>query len=89
MALSDNDYQNILKSMRNLLRQTGFGGIDERIIPELRGLEQPFQYLVSYLKLLIDEIALGADEQLKNVLRRVRSTVETESGGIGLGVIHA
>ncbi len=80
MALKDDDYREILKDMRNSLRHAGLGGMDERIISELHGSQGPFYDLVYYLKLLIDEIALGADEQIKNVLRRVHSSVETESG---------
>ncbi|NJD78344.1 MAG: hypothetical protein FIB08_14835 [Candidatus Methanoperedens sp.] len=86
MALKDDDYREILKDMRNSLRHAGLGGIDERIISELHGSQGPFYDLVYYLKLLIDEIALGGDEQIKNVLRRVRSSVETDSGHLIDGI---
>ena len=86
MALNKDDYRDILTGMRKALRQAGFGGIDERILTELQGSEGPYYDLIYYLKHLIDEVALGADEQLRNVLRRVRQTVETESGASVEGI---
>ena len=80
MALTEKEYRDILTDMRNFIRQVGLGGIDERIISELHNMQGPFYELVYYLKLLVDEIALGSDEQIKSVLRRVRGSVETESG---------
>lgn len=80
MPLNEADYRDILRNAREMLRKAGLGGMDERIISEIRNAETPFYELVYYLKMLTEEIALGADEQLGSVLRRVRHTVETESG---------
>jgi len=77
---SMDDYRDILRSTRKTLIDAGLGGVDERIVSDLRDLQGPFDELVHYIKLLIDEISLGADEQIKRVLRRVRASVHTESG---------
>ena len=80
MPLSDNEYLEILQSLRQTMREAGLGSVDERILSDLRGSEGPFYDLTIYLKLLISEFSLGSDEQLRNVLRRVRRSVKTESG---------
>ncbi len=80
MALTDNEYHEILHHIRKTINQVGLGGIDERIISEMHDAQGPFYELIYYLKLLVDEIALGSDEQIKSVLRRIRESVETETG---------
>jgi len=78
--MTDKDYREILEFARQTLKQAGFGGIDERIMSDMRGPEGPFWDLVYYLKRLTEELALGSDVQQGNVLRRIRRHVETESG---------
>ncbi len=80
MPLGDEEYRDILQTLRQAVRKVGLGSVDERILPELRGSEGSFYDLTSYLKLLIAEISLGSDVQLGRVLRRVRQAAETESG---------
>ena len=80
MPLNDRDYQDILQNLRRSLREQGFGGIDERIVSDIRGSEGSYYDLAFYLKHLIEEVSLGSDEQIREVLRRVRGAVHTESG---------
>jgi hypothetical protein len=80
MPLNDRNYRDILEHIRVSLRERELGGVDERIMSDLRGSEGPFYDLVFYLKHLIEEVSLGSDEQLRGVLRRIRSTVHTQSG---------
>ena len=84
--MTDQDYREILRSTREMLRESGFSGADERIMSDLRGSDGPFWDLTFYLKHLTEEIALGSDDQLSGVLRRVRTNVQTESGETIQGV---
>src|SRR5260370_546537 len=79
MPLSEQEYQLLLRQLREILRANGLGAIDERIISDLRGSEGPFYDLVVYLKHLIEEVSLGSDAQLREVLRRIRNAVHTDS----------
>jgi hypothetical protein len=79
MPLSEQEYQLLLRQLRGTLRESGLGAVDERIISDLRGSEGPFYDLVVYLKHLIEEVSLGSDAQLREVLRRIRNAVRTES----------
>jgi hypothetical protein len=78
--MTNEDYRDILQSAREMLRQAGLSGIDERIMSDIHGSDGPFWDLLYYLKHLTEEVALGSDAQLSNVLRRVRRHVRTESG---------
>jgi hypothetical protein len=78
--MTNEDYREILQSTRRMLREAGLSGIDERIMSDIRGSEGPFWDLTYYLKHLTEEVTLGSDVQLGNVLRRVRRHVRTESG---------
>jgi hypothetical protein len=69
-----------------MLREAGLSGVDERIMSDIHGSEGPFWDLTYYLKHLAEEITLGSDVQLGNVLRRVRSHVRTELGQAVEGV---
>jgi len=80
MPLRDENYRDLLQSMRRAVRSAGLDSLDERILSEVRGSEGPFDDLTLYLKLLIAEMSLGSDAQLRAVLRRVRQVAETESG---------
>ena len=80
MPLSDGQYQDLLQSLRRSLRREELGAVDERIVSQIRGSEGAYYDLVTYLRLLISEMSLGADDQLRSVLRRVRESAETESG---------
>jgi len=84
--MTNEDYKEILQSMRKMLGNAGFGGIDERIMSDIHGSEGSFWDLIYYLKHLTEEVSLGSDVQLSNVLRRVRRHVQTESGDIIEGV---
>lgn len=84
MALTEEEYRDLLQSVRQALRRAGFGSIDERVLSDLRHSQGPqgsFYDLTMYLKRLIAEISLGSDVQLAAVLRRVRQAADTESGG--------
>jgi hypothetical protein len=78
--MKDEDYRDILQFTRSALRKAGLGAIDERIMSDIHGSEGPFWDLTYYLKHLTEEIALGSDIHLSNVLRRVRRHAGTESG---------
>ena len=78
--LNDDDYRTILKYTRGVLRDKGFGGMDERILSDISDNQDVFHKLLYYLKMLNGEIALGADKQLGKVLRRVNRVVKTKSG---------
>ena len=80
MPLSDKEYREILQDLRHLLRREELGAVDERIVAQIRNSEGAYSDLTSYLRLLISEISLGSDDQLRSVLRRVRESAETESG---------
>lgn len=80
MPLSDEQYRDLLQSLRRSLRREELGAVDERIVSQIRGSEGAYYDLVTYLRLLISERSLGADDQLRSVLRRVRESAETESG---------
>jgi hypothetical protein len=82
MALTESEYLDMLNSMRTMLGRAGLGGMDERIISDLRNLEGNSAYyqLIHYLKLLAEEVGLGADEQMRSVLRRFRASVKTQTG---------
>ncbi len=80
MPLHDEDYRDLLQSMRQAIRTAGLGSLDERILSEVRNTEGPFYDLTLYLKLLIAEMSLGSDVQLQAVLRRTREFAMTESG---------
>jgi len=84
--MTNEDYREILQSTRQMLRQAGLGGVDERIMSDMRGSEGAFWDLMYYLKHLTEEVTLGSDVQLGNVLRRVRRHVRTESGEAVEGV---
>lgn len=84
--MTNKDYQEILQTTRKALIHMGLGGIDERIMSDLRGSDGPFWDLMYYLKHLTEEVSLGADTQLSGVLRRFRRFVGTESGDIVEGV---
>ncbi len=84
--MTNEDYKEILQSTRRMLRKAGLGGIDERIMSDIHGSEGAFWDLIYYLKHLTEEVSLGSDVQLGNVLRRVRRHVRTESGDVIEGV---
>jgi hypothetical protein len=84
--MTDEEYRDILQSTREWLKQVGFGGIDERLMLSFRESRGPFHDLIRYLEALAEEIALGSDVQLANVLRRLRQHVQTESGGAVEGI---
>jgi len=77
MPLSDEQYQELLQSLRRFLRREELGALDERIVSQIRGSEGAYYDLVTYLRLLISEMSLGADDQLRSVLRRVRESAQT------------
>jgi len=78
--MTNADYLEVLQYIRQRLRELGFSGIDERIMSNLKGSDGPFWDLTYYLKHLAEEVALGSEGQLGNLLRRVRQNVQTESG---------
>ena len=78
--MTNQEYQDLLQSTRQMLRAAGLGAVDERIMSDIRGSEGAFWDLTYYLKHLTEEVALGSDLQLGNVLRRVRRHVHTQSG---------
>lgn len=78
--MTNDDYREIFRYMRGRLIELGFAGIDERIMSNIRASDSAFSDLTYYLKNLTDEIALGSDAQLGDVLRRARRYVQTESG---------
>jgi hypothetical protein len=80
MPLRDDDYRDLLESTRRAVRRAGLGSLDERILSEIRNTEGPFDDLTRYLKLLIVEMSLGSDTQLRAALHRVREAAHTESG---------
>jgi len=80
MPLSDSDHTDILETLRKTMREGGLGATDERIMSEMRGTETPFGDLALYLKLLISDLSLGSDAQVRSVLRRLREASETETG---------
>lgn len=84
--MTNEEYREILQSTRQMLRQLSLGGIDERIMSDIHGSEGAFWDLIYYLKHMTEEVALGSDTQLGNLLRRVRSNVQTESGHVVEGV---
>jgi len=80
VPLSEEEYRDLLQDLRRLIRREELGAVDERIASQIQGSEGPYFDLVSYLRLLISEMSLGSDDQLRSVLRRVRESAETESG---------
>jgi len=84
--MKDEDYRDILQFTRRALNKSGLGAIDERIMSDIHGSEGPFWDLTYYLKHLTEEVALGSDIHLSNVLRRVRRHVATDSGELIEGV---
>ena len=78
--MKDEDYRDVLLFTRKLLNKAGLAAIDERIMSDIHGSEGAFWDLLYYLKHLTEEVALGSDIHLSNVLRRVRRYVETDSG---------
>ena len=78
--MTNQDYRDILRATRSMLREAGLSNIDERIMSDVRGSEGAFWDLTYYLKHLTEEIALGSDRQLSSVLRRVRRNVQTQTG---------
>lgn len=78
--MNNEDYRDILQFTRRVLNQAGFATIDERIMSDIHGSEGAFWDLTYYLKHLTDEVTLGSDIHLSNMLRRVRQHVRTESG---------
>ena len=78
--MNNEDYREILAFIRELLRKSDLGAIDERLVSELKGQEGAFFDLRRYLDLLRGEISLGTDTTLSGILRRFRSHVRTESG---------
>lgn len=77
--MKDEDYRDILQFTRKALNKAGLTAIDERIMSDIRGSEGPFWDLTYYLKHLTEEVALGSDIHLSNVLRRVRRHARTAS----------
>jgi len=84
--MDDKDYKEILQFTRELMRNRGFAAVDERILSDMRGSEGAYWDLTYYLKHLVEEIALGSDRQLVNVLRRYRENVRVEAGGPIVGI---
>lgn len=80
MALSDDDYRDLLNHARTTLRRNGLGALDERVVQANQEPDGPYWDLMSYFRLLIAELSLGSDEQLSTMLRRVRRVSSTESG---------
>jgi len=78
--MNDEEYRDILQFTRRALNKAGLSAIDERIMSDIRGSEGAFWDLTYYLKHLTEEVALGSDIHLSNVLRRVRRYVETDTG---------
>jgi hypothetical protein len=84
--MNNEDYRDILRSTRQTLLERGLGAVDERIMSDIKASEGAFWDLTYYLKHLTEEVALGSDVQLANVLRRVGRNVRTESGQAIAGV---
>lgn len=80
MPLSDSEYTDILRSLRMTMRESGLAATDERIMSEFRERQGPFHDLMAYLRLLIIDLSLGSDAQVRTVLHRMRTAAETESG---------
>lgn len=80
MALTDNDYVEILAFLRQVLQENRLGAIDEKLATQLARSESPYFALVDYLKLLSVEVSLRTDDQLRTVMARFREVVATESG---------
>lgn len=78
--MNDQDYRELLRTMRAQVSNLGLGAVDERIMPSMRESDGPFWDLTFYLKHLREEIQLGSDTEYRETLRRVRRHVETESG---------
>ena len=78
--MKDRDYREIFESTRRLLKELGLANIDERIMSDLKGSDGAYWDLIFYLKHLTEEVALGSDIQLGNILHRVNDYVQTESG---------
>lgn len=80
MPISDKEYREILEGLRRTMRQVGLGSMDERILSEILVSQEPFYDLSIYLKLLISELSLGSEEQLRIVLTRAQRAARTEAG---------
>lgn len=77
--MNDQDYREILGTIRRRLRDLGLGTIDELIITNMRGSEGAFWDLERYLKHLREEVRLGSDFQYRETMRRMGRYVVTES----------
>jgi hypothetical protein len=80
MALKEEEYIELLQSIRKTVRGVGLSSIDEQIMSRFKGSEGPFYDLTMYLRLLIENMSLGSDFQLRADLHRIQEITETESG---------
>ena len=83
------DYEEIFRSTRLKLREAGLGLVDERIMSDLSGSVAQsggFRDLITYLKKFTEEVELGSEAQVANILRRANRHVKTRDGGPIQGV---
>ena len=84
--MTDDDYREILKLIRQALDRDGLSRIDEHIRSFDRPKEGAFEDLIQYLRRLTDEIRSSRSQPIDSILERFNKYVRTESGAPVQGI---
>lgn len=80
--MDENEFEQLLHFIQRRMREAGLGGLDERIVSELRTEQPPPSVqLDRYLRMLRGELSLGTNDSVRRVLGRLRRIADVDQGG--------
>lgn len=86
MAISDDDWAEVLMHMRIRVREAGLADLDERVTLDLRTTQSPSADFRRYLDSIISALGERSYLTYQRTLDIFRGSLETESGGAIEGV---